>query len=253
MHSQPASSPPRGIRIRLAVQRAVARALSPLTTLAVVALLRFGLKLRLEDAARSRRAYRELSSSGGPILVCANHLTMIDSALIAWALGSPLWYVRHFAALPWNVPDRHHFASTPLRRVLAYVAKCLPIVRGGGRAEVADTLTRFGHVLRRGEAGLIFPEGGRSRSGRVDVGNAAWGVGRIVRSVPGCRVLCVYLRGDAQREYSALPARGDLLRVSLSTLEPKSHHDGLRGSVEVARQITTRLAEMEQEHFDARQ
>ena len=38
-----------------------------------------------------------------------------------------------------------------------------------------------------------------------------------------------------------------------SLLEPKSDSTGLRGSRDVARQIVTRLAEMEQEHFDARQ
>ena len=109
---------------------------------------------------------------------------------------------------------------------------------------------RFGWLLSRGETGLIFPEGGRSRSGRVEVENAAYGVGRIVKSVPGCRVLCVYLRGERQRGHSGVPARGDrLLRSRSPALEPKSDHAGLRGSRDVARQIAARLAEMEREHF----
>jgi hypothetical protein len=62
-------------------------------------------------------------------------------------------------------------------------------------------------------------------------------------------VLCVYLRGERQHAYSGVPARGDRLHVSLSTLEPKSDHAGLRGSRDVARQIAARLAEMEREHF----
>ena len=99
--------------------------------------------------------------------------------------------------------------------------------------------------------GLIFPEGGRSRSGRVEVENAAYGVGRIVKSLTGCRVLCVYLRGDAQHEYSGLPARGDTLRARIAWLEPKSDRRGLRGSRDIARQILTRIAELEREHFDA--
>jgi hypothetical protein len=181
--------------------------------------------------------------------LCANHLTMIDSALIAWALAPPLWYVANFSALPWNVPERTHFASTLTQRVLAYLYKCLPIVRGGSRDELADQLARFAWLVSNGEAGLIFPEGGRSRTGRVEVENAAFGVGRIVKSVPGCRVLCVYLRGERQAGYSGVPARGDRLHVSLSTLEPKSDHAGLRGSRDVARQIAARLAEMEREYF----
>jgi 1-acyl-sn-glycerol-3-phosphate acyltransferase len=250
----PALFLPAGVRIRLAIQREIGRLLSPLTTVAVAVLLRLWLGLRLENADQTRSCYRQLrAQSDTPLLICANHLTMIDSALIAWALGTPLWYVRHFSALPWNVPERRHFASTWPRRVLAYVYKCVPIVRGGRREEVAGTLARFTWLLSRGNVGLIFPEGGRSRSGRVEVENAAWGVGRIVRSLPGCRVLCVYARGDRQVAYTGVPASGDLIRVSVSTLEPKSDRSGVRGSREVALQITGRLAEMEQEYFDARQ
>lgn len=244
---------PRRQRLALALQWTLALAVSPLTMLAAGLLLRGWLRLSVENRAEARRAWREIwSRRQGPLLICANHLTMIDSALIAWALAPPHWYVTHFSALPWNVPERTHFAATFTQRVLAYLYKCLPIVRGGSRDEVADTLGRFAFLLWRGEAGLIFPEGGRSRSGRVEVENAAYGVGRIVKSVPGCRVLCVYLRGDAQSGYSNLPARGDRLRISLSSLEPKSDHAGLRGSRDVARQIAARLAEMELEHFARR-
>jgi 1-acyl-sn-glycerol-3-phosphate acyltransferase len=243
---------PRRVRLALAVQRAVCFALSPLTTLAALGILRFWLRLRFAGTRELRRAYRALrSSSDAPLLVCGNHLTMIDSALIAYALGSPLWYMLHFSSLPWNVPDRNVFAARPWQRALAYAYKCLPIERGGSRVEVADTIARFTHLLHSGDVGLIFPEGGRSRSGRVEVDNAAYGVGRIVKGVPGCRVLCVYLRGDGQREYSGLPAHGDTVRARVAWLEPKSDQRGLRGSRDIARQILTRLAELEREHFDA--
>jgi hypothetical protein len=77
-------------------------------------------------------------------------------------------------------------------------------------------------------------------------------VGRICRSVPGCRVICVYLRGDHQQGYSRIPIRGERFRGSLSMIEPKTDHQGLRASRDVARQIAARLAEMEQEYFDDR-
>jgi 1-acyl-sn-glycerol-3-phosphate acyltransferase len=243
---------PQRARLSLGVQRAVCLALSPLTTLAGYLVLRAWLRLRFAGISELRRAYRGFRRSDrAPLLICGNHLTMIDSALIAYALGSPLWYVRDFASLPWNVPDRNVFAAGPWQRALTYAFKCLPIERGGSRVEVADALGRFIHLLCRGEVGLIFPEGGRSRSGRVEVENAAYGVGRIVKSVPGCRVLCVYLRGDAQYEYSGLPARGDTLRARIAWLEPKSDKRGLRGSLDVSRQILARIAELEREHFDA--
>jgi hypothetical protein len=242
-----------GARRGLAIQRVVALALAPFSTVAVLALLSGWLRLRLENVAEVRRAYRALvEQSDAPLLICANHLTLIDSAMISWALAKPSFYLRNFSALPWNVPDRQNFASTWPRRALAYVYKCVPVARGGDRTGIAETLARFAHLLRSGEVGLIFPEGGRSRSGRVEVERAAYGVGRIVKDVPHCRVLCCYLRGERQQGYTDLPARGDRLRVSLATLEPKAEGTGLRASRDIARQITAKLAEMEAEHFAAR-
>lgn len=254
MQTRPSPALPLGARFQLDLQRGVARLLSPITTFAVAGLLRFWLCLRVENGSEIRRRYREIRrESDAPLLICGNHLTMIDSALIAWALGAPGWYVRHFSALPWNVPERRNFASTLPRRVLAYIYKCIPIVRGGSREQIAGSLARFMYLLQRGEVGLIFPEGGRSRSGRVDGENAAYGVGRIVRKVPDCRVLCVYLRGHRQESYSVAPARGDRLYVSIAFVEAKTDHAGLRGSRDVARQIVARLMEMEREYFDGRQ
>jgi 1-acyl-sn-glycerol-3-phosphate acyltransferase len=221
--------------------------LAPVTAPAVAAVLRLALGYRIEGLRELRRQYREIRAADhAPLLICANHLTMIDSALIAWALGSPGWYLRHFSSLPWNVD------STPLQRALAYAMKCLPISRGGIRRGVAEVLERLCEVLAAGEVGLVFPEGGRSRTGRVEEEAAAYGVGRVVRAVAGCRVLCVYLRGAHQEGYTAMPVRGERFRVTLRMVEPKSHHDGLRGSLDVARQIVRVLAEMEQRHFDAR-
>ena len=228
--------------------------MAPLWVPVVAAMLRVILGYQIDGRAALRHRYADLwRTRSGPLLICANHLTMIDSALIAWALGSPWWYVRHFAAVPWNVPERQHFAASVWARVLVYVMKCLPLTRGGSRATVAATLQRFTHVLAEGDAGLIFPEGGRGRSGRVDVDAAAYGVGRIVRSLPGCQVLCVYLRGERQATYGDMPHRGDRFRVHLELLHPTSSATGVRGDRDVALQIVRQLAAMEQQHFDDRQ
>jgi len=187
-------------RLGLAVQRAVGRLLSPVWVPATIALMRFGMRWRIEGMAAARREYRSLwGARDGPLLVCANHLTMIDSALIAWALGSPGWFLAHYGALPWNVPERRNFGGSLASRLLVYLMKCVPVTRGGDRAEVAGALGRLVHLLGRGEAVLVFPEGGRSRSGRVDVENATYGVGRMIGDLPRCRVLCIYLRGAPGR------------------------------------------------------
>ena len=111
----------RRARCGLAIQRAIALVLSPLSTLLVVALLTGWLRLRLANVTEARRLYRSLlAESDAPLLICANHLTLIDSAMIGWALAAPTFYLRHPSAVPWNVPEWRNFASTWPRKVLAY-------------------------------------------------------------------------------------------------------------------------------------
>ena len=237
-------------RLALGVQHAVGRLLSPVWVPATVVLMRWVLGWRILDAARSRREYRRLwQSHDGPLIVCANHLTLIDSAVIAWALGSWTWFLAHYAALPWNVPEQRNFTASLGARLLVYLMKCVPVVRGGDRAAVAGVLARLTHLLRRGEAVLLFPEGGRSRTGRVDVDNAAYGVGQLIAALPGCRVLCVYLRGEGQHEFSDLPARGERFHVRLASLEPVSALQGLRAARDLSQQVMRTLAGLEREHF----
>lgn len=103
-----------------------------------------------------------------------------------------------------------------------------------------------------GETALIFPEAGRSRTGRVEESSAAWGVGRIVGSVPGCRVLCVYMRGTAQETWGDFPKARDTMHVSMACIEPKSDTRGVRRSRDLGQQIVRQLQCMEEEYFDAR-
>jgi 1-acyl-sn-glycerol-3-phosphate acyltransferase len=238
----------------LRLQRLVSRVLSPLWIPIFVSLMAFAFRWRVAGADELRGSYREIrEKSQAPLLICANHLTMLDSFVIGWALGGSWWYLTHFSSLPWNTPERVHFASTWWKQLLTYLLKCVPITRGSDRKEVALVLDKVEYLLKSGEVVMVFPEGARSRSGRVEVENAAWGVGRIVSSVPGCRVLCLYLRGDGQHGMTDAPARGEVFRGRTALLEPKSDQRGVRGSLDIARQIVSKLAELEREHFDARQ
>ena len=98
----------------------------------------------------------------------------------------------------------------------------------------------------------MFPEGGRSRSGRVDAEATADGVGRLIKEVEGCRVLCVYLRGDAQRTWSNLPARGDTFTIATRLVEPRTDLRGLRASRDLATQVVRHLVEMERDYLEGR-
>jgi hypothetical protein len=236
-------------RKALEAQRLAGRLAAPLWLPPVVLLMRLVLRWRIRDAGRCRKEYAKLLEERRPLLVVANHLTMVDSAVIGWGLGSAIGHVARYRGLPWNVPLQRA-SSSWLWRTLAYVMKCVPVPRGGDRQEVAHVLERLAHLLRSGETVLMFPESGRSRSGRVDAEAAADGVGRLIKDVEGCRVLCVYARGDAQRTWSNLPARA---RLTIATrLVAAVRPARPRASRDLATQVVRQLAEMERQHFEGR-
>jgi 1-acyl-sn-glycerol-3-phosphate acyltransferase len=232
------------------VQRAVAWIVAPLWVPLAALVLRVGFGYRIAERSALRAEFRRvLEDKSTPLLVCANHLTLIDSFIIAWALAPSWRLVTDFDSMPWNTPEETNFANTRRNRVLVYLAKCIPIKRGGSREDTAQVLERVAHLLRRGEIALLFPEGGRSRTGQISEEKLAWGVGRIVGALEGCRVLCVYMRGDQQSTWSDYPARGDVLRVSLACIEPKTDVRGARRSRDLVKQIIGQLGRMEADYF----
>ena len=253
MNDSPPPPVPRQIRVKHAVQREIGRLIGPLWIPPIVFLLRFAMGYQLENINAVRAQYRRLrDQADSPLLICPNHLTLIDSIIIAWAIV-PWWrYALHFDELPWNTPEKKNFARTGLTRILIFIAKCIPISRGGERSQIADVLARVTHLLSRGEVAMLFPEGGRSRTGRVTDEAVAWGVGRIIASTPGCRVLCIYMRGDTQESWGSVPNMGDRISISMECFEPKSDSKGARRSRDLAAQVVTRLSDLEEAHFDGR-
>jgi 1-acyl-sn-glycerol-3-phosphate acyltransferase len=247
------SSLTRRDRFALGLQRWLGRLLAPVWVPACVAIMRWGLRWRVEGSEPVRREFARLRREPDtPLLVCANHLTMLDSFVIAWALAEPWTYLTHYSWLPWNTPERENFASTWWKGTLVYLMKCIPVARGGDRRAVGRVLKRLVHLMRMGDVALVFPEGGRSRSGRVDTEAVTYGVGRIVKALPGCRVLCVYLRGAGQESWSDRPAFAERFDVTAECIEPKSDQRGLRGSLDIGGQVLTQLARMEQRVLDGR-
>jgi hypothetical protein len=235
------------------LQGAVGRLVAPVCVPLAALVMRFGFRWRVRNAAGSRALYAKLlREDPRPLLVAANHLTMVDSALIAWGLGSAASHVARYRGLPWNVPEQSRVESSWLWRVLAYLMKCIPIPRGGERRVVAQVLERLGRLMRCGEVVLMFPEGGRSRTGQIDAESVAQGVGRLIQELGDCRVLCVYLRGDAQRSWSNLPARGDSFTIATRLVEPRTSLRGVRASRDLASQVVGHLAEMERAYWAGR-
>lgn len=241
-------------RLALFLQREVSRLASWFWIPAGAFIMRYLLGYKIRNAASVRHRFRAmLRESDAPVLICANHLTMVDSALVAWALGGAWWSVFNFRWVPWNLPETRNFATGGVSQLAVWLTKCIPIKRGGRREEVSIVLRRVQHLLSRGETALIFAEGGRSRTGRVQLDSVAHGMGRIAASVAGCRALCVYVRGDRQRSWSALPVIGDSFYVDIDMFQPTSERSGVRRSRDFASQIANRLVRMEEKYFARRQ
>ncbi len=239
-------------RFYLKLQRAIGLLSFPLLGGIVIWLMRFVMGYRIPNRHQVRRRVKELlHEERGPLLICANHLTLIDSALIEWALASNWTYLRHFRLFPWSMPEKHNYWRNVLLRVVCYLGKCVPVVRGGPPEQTKLTLQKLRYLLERGESLFIFPEGTRSRTGQVETKNHAYGVGRLLTAVEGVRVLCVYLRGHHQERASNLPRRGEVFYSDVELITPSSVHQGLRATRDISTQIVEKLSEMEQKYFAA--
>ncbi|MDO8784870.1 MAG: lysophospholipid acyltransferase family protein, partial [Syntrophales bacterium] len=212
------------------------------------------LRYRVRGLKELRREFAlQIKKHEGPWIICANHLTMIDSMLLTYSTASLYTHLMHYRVLPWNLPERNNFQRNILLTLFCYLAKCIPVNRGGDRKEMKKTLDKCAYLLTEKQHLMIFPEGGRSRTGRVDTENFSYGVGRFIKDIAGCEVMCIYLRGDGQDNYGTIPKFGERFTAVMSVLElQKTELGGLRAQKYYAEQIIKRLAQMEEDYFALR-
>jgi len=240
----------RSERTALKVQEVVAQGLILLTYHGIAAWMR-SRGYEISNLRRVRGEFEAQMGPGrGPWLICANHLTFIDSLVIQWAMAPGWRLVVRRDRFAWNLPDRQNISRTWLLRLLGYVGKCVPVLREGPPEVVRRTLDKAAFLLSAGQAVVIFPEGGRSRVGRVDMDRITYGAGRLLQDAPGTRVLCVYARGLGQKDYSNYPRRGERFFVRAARLDARTEMTGMRGARDLATQIVTKLSEMEGEYFE---
>lgn len=207
---------------------------------------------RVRNMSAVRRTVRSLMHRhAGPWLICANHLTMIDSVILSYAM-IPTWrYMFRFRLLPWNIPEKMNFNRNIFVGLLCFLLKCIPVVRGGDRDGVKSAIGKCTYLLGRGENLMIFPEGTRTRSGRVNTDDFPYGTGRLFCSVPGCRVMCFYLRGDGQETYSTFPRHGETFTLAVEECRPETPSRGLRAHRDCSARIIECLARMETNYFES--
>lgn len=234
-------------RVGLRLQEFLSQVFVLLTYHSLEAWLRFQ-RYSVPDIRRQRAEFAA-TAGRGPLLVCANHLTLIDSLIIQWALTPgwrcllrPDWFF-------WNLPDKYNMSVNPWIRVLGYFGKCVLVRRKGPPEEVRLSLDKVKYLMGRGQSVLVFPEGGRSRVGRVDTENFMYGVGRMLQDTPAARVLLVFARGVGQKVYTNYPRRGEKFFVRMKPFAPVTSSRGLRADRELATQIIRELSVMEREYF----
>jgi 1-acyl-sn-glycerol-3-phosphate acyltransferase len=159
----------------------------------------------------------------------------------------------NYKKLPWNLPERNNYKDNILLTILCYLSKCIPINRGGSREKMKETMDKCVYLLENGEPIMIFPEGKRSRTGRVDKEGFSYGVGRFIKNLKDCKVMLIYLRGDKQENYSVIPAWGEKFSVQIEFFKPQpTEGSELRVQREYAKQIIEQLSQMEENYFAQR-
>lgn len=218
----------------------------------IIFLLKFVARYRIKNIQEVRKQYKEITKLGKPIIVCANHLTMIDSIIMEWAFAPVWWYILNFKYFAWNIPAIENFKSSFTSSLVTYLGKCIPIDRKGGKEHMDLILGKVNYLLKLGDVFMIFPEGTRSRSGKVEVDQVTYGVGKIIQDIEKeCVVICVYLRGSTQIAYDARPHDGDEIYLKMDHFIPDIvQHQGRRGQKEISTQIINRIKAMELEYFE---
>jgi 1-acyl-sn-glycerol-3-phosphate acyltransferase len=237
--------------LALKLQAAVDWVTFPFIGPATVFWLRWMRGYRIDGLADARRTFKRAVALRRPMVICANHLTMIDSLLIHHALCSVVTMFVRFRLFSWNVPAIENFKKSWLLRLYTFLGKTIPIDRAGSAEHHRNVLDKLRYLVSRGQVCTLFPEGGRSRTGTIQIDQVTYGVGQILKEQQAPLVVCVYVRGKSQRNYSYFPARNDTIFVEAQVFEPRTDATGLRGARDLSRQVIAKLKEMEDRRLAA--
>lgn len=168
----------------------------------------------------------------GPVIIASNHLSFADSVVIPMVVPRPVVFLA----------KSDYFTGTGVRGAISRAwfggLGMLPVDRTDTRAALASLDTALG-VLRSGGAFGIYPEGTRSRDGRLYRGRT--GVAHLALA-SGAPVVPVGLRGTERLQPvgAKLPR---LVKVSIAFGEPirvAADYQGM-ASGRARREVTDRI------------
>jgi 1-acyl-sn-glycerol-3-phosphate acyltransferase/phosphopantetheinyl transferase (holo-ACP synthase) len=243
------------LRRQWRVSRVVAIPLS--FFVAAIARLRFGYRLP-EDIDKLRAdIWEKLDAHDGPVIWAANHLTLIDSFLIYWAIF-PLSRAPEDRRIPWSTPEYTNYYKlggpwkSAFIRGLLYVCRCIPFLRGGEDAAAEafrqKAFDKCVWLLCEGAAVFVYPEAGRSRSGWFEARRPKDFLGKLALEVPAAKFLCVYMRSENQIGTTVRPPQGDGFRLVADLID--GARPGESNPREISQRLFDRLAEMQREWWD---
>jgi phosphopantetheinyl transferase (holo-ACP synthase)/1-acyl-sn-glycerol-3-phosphate acyltransferase len=240
------------LRRQWRISRAVAVPLS--FFVAATARFRFGYRLPADIDAIRAEIWEKLDSHDGPVIWAANHLTLIDSFLVYWAIF-PLSRSLEDRRIPWSTPEytNYYKLGGPLKgafiRGLLYVCRCIPFMRGGEDAAAEayrqNAFDKCAWILREGGSVFVYPEAGRSRSGWLEARRPKDFLGKLALEVPSAKFLCVYLRAETQLATTVRPPEGDRFRIVADLID--GARPGESNPRDVSQRLFDRLAEMQRE------
>ena len=116
----------------------------------------------------------------GPAILCPNHISFLDSAFLTFSLLRNISFV-----------GKAEYMDSWKTKFLFPAMGMIPIDRAGGTKSTA-ALDAAEQVLRRGELFGIYPEGTRSRDGKLSKGRT--GAARLAMTI-GCPIYPVGIIG----------------------------------------------------------
>ena len=177
--------------------------------------------VRLVSAPYCRALYRlrvqqiDKVPVSGPVILAPNHFSQMDH----WFVGVLLSRHVRFMA------KSQLFKGRPLEWFLSHMG-AFPVRRGQHDEEAIVTALA---LLRRGEALVMYPEGGRSRSGRIGT-RARPGIGRLALET-GAPVVPIAVYGSERArnwrrlEFPAVTVRyGEPIAAQLQPGSSREHH-----------------------------
>ena len=196
--------------------------------------VRFLLRPLFHVMLRMHVTGRENVPATGPVILASNHLSFIDSMVIPLSAPRRVHYLA----------KAEYFTGTGvggwLTRTLFTALGAMPVQRQTSRAAQEALDTALG-VLRRGEGFGIYPEGTRSRDGRLARGKTgvAW-----LALTADCPVVPVAVSGtDRVQPVDSRWPRPHRVSVTFGTPLTFPEQRGMAGNGRARRVVTDRIME----------